>query len=287
MATASFASNRHAAPRAAAAAAPAGTAAPAGSLAAGPGVVEGEIAHARRRPVANAFTYKAFCLRLPLSQLAALPAAGIAYNRRGPLAFFDRDHGARDGTPLLPWIRRLLAAENVVADGEIVLYAFPRMLGYVFNPVSFWVCHDADGGVRAVLCEVRNTFGESHNYLLAHPHGRALASGETLTASKVFHVSPFCPVAGRYAFRFHFGDGRWLARIDYFDDAASTEPLLETHISGRVAPLDRRRARALPWRYRLFTFGVVARIHWQAVKLWWKGTPFFRKPSPPTAATTR
>jgi uncharacterized protein len=284
MATASFARNRPAAP--ATDAAPTAARRARAGIATDIGVVHGEIGHARRRPVANAFTYPAFCLRLPLSQLAALPAAGIAYNRRGPIAFFDRDHGARDGTPLLPWIRRLLAAENVAADGEIVLYAFPRMLGYVFNPVSFWVCHDRDGGVRAVLCEVRNTFGECHNYLLAHPLGRALASGETLTATKVFHVSPFCPVAGRYAFRFHFGDGRWLARIDYFDDASGTDPLLETHISGRVVPLDRRRARALLWRYRLFTVGVVARIHWQALKLWVKGAPFFRKPTPPSVATT-
>lgn len=285
MATASFARNRPATP--AADAAPAAPVATFAGAASGIGVVQGEIAHARRRPVANAFTYPAFCLRLPLSQLAALPAAGVAHNRRGLLAFFDRDHGPRDGTPLLPWIRRLLVAENIAADGEIVLYAFPRMLGYVFNPVSFWVCHDANGGVRAVLCEVSNTFGESHNYLLADPHGHALASGETLTAAKVFHVSPFCAVAGRYSFRFQFGDGRWLARIDHFDAAGAAEPLLETHISGRVGPLDRRRARALLWEYQLFTVGVVARIHWQALKLWWKGAPFFRKPPPPSAATTR
>ena len=99
---------------------------------------------------------------------------------------------------------RLLASESVDADGEVVLHAFPRMLGYVFNPVSFWVCHDREGRVRAVLCEVCNTFGEQHNYLLAHPDGRPLVSGETLRARKVLHVSPFCEVKGGYRFRFHF-----------------------------------------------------------------------------------
>jgi DUF1365 family protein len=251
-------------------------------------VVHGEVAHTRHRPTVNAFAYPAFCLRLPLSQLPALPAAGVAWNRRGALSFHDRDHGPRDGSALLPWIRGLLAAEGVAADGEIVLHAFPRMLGYVFNPVSFWVCHDRDGGVRAVLCEVCNTFGERHNYLLAHPDGRALASGETLTARKAFHVSPFCAVAGRYAFRFHFGAERWLARIDYHEnDAGDAQPLLETRISGRCVALDRRGARALLWRYRLYTLGVVARIHWQALKLWRRGAPFHRKPPPPTVATTR
>ena len=260
---------------------------PAAASPAGIAVVHGEVSHTRRRPAVNAFTYPAFCLRLPLSQLPALASRGIAWNRRGALSFHDRDHGARDGSPLLPWIRGLLAAEGVAADGEIVLYAFPRMLGYVFNPVSFWLCHDVDGRVRAVLCEVCNTFGERHNYLLAHPDGRPLASGETLRARKAFHVSPFCAVAGHYAFRFHFGARRWLARIDYYDDAGDAQPLLETHISGRFAPLDRAGARALLWRYRLFTFGVVARIHWQALKLWLKGARFHRKPQPPDHATTR
>jgi uncharacterized protein len=250
-------------------------------------IVHGEVAHARRRPAVNVFRYPAFCLRLPLSQLPSLDAGGIHWNRRGALSFHDRDHGARDGTPLLPWIRGLLARHRIAADGEIVLYAFPRMLGYVFNPVSFWVCHDAAGRVRAVLCEVRNTFGERHNYLLAHADGRPLVSGETLEARKAFHVSPFCPVAGRYAFRFHFGTRRWLARIDYHDGTGDPRPLLETRISGTPVPLDRAGARALLWRYRLFTLGVVARIHWQALRLAWQRVPFHRKPSPPTAATTR
>ena len=250
-------------------------------------LIHGEITHRRRRPAANAFTYPAFCLRLPLSQLASLPALGIARNARGLVSFHDCDHGAGDGSPLDAWIRSLLAAEGIAAGGEVVLYAFPRMLGYVFNPVSFWVCHDAAGAVRAVLCAVRNTFGERHNYLIAAPDGRALASGETCTARKVFHVSPFCKVKGDYRFRFRFGDDRWLARVDYYDDEAATEPLLETWISGEAAAIEPRAVRGLWWRYRFFTAGVIARIHWQALKLALKRVPSFPKPAPPTEATTR
>ncbi|NDP41748.1 MAG: DUF1365 domain-containing protein [Aromatoleum sp.] len=249
-------------------------------------LLHGDVMHRRRRPAANAFNYPAFSLRLPLSRLAELPTRGIAHNARGAVSFHDRDHGARDGSPLEAWIRALLAAEGIEADGEIVLHAFPRMLGYVFNPVSFWVCHDVNGAVRAVLCEVCNTFGECHNYLLAHPDGRALTSGETLPACKVFHVSPFCDVKGRYAFRFHFGADRWLARIDYFDDDGPL-PLLETSVSGRAAPVEPAAVRSLVWRYRLFTFGVVARIHWQALRLFVKRVPFFAKPAPPPQRTTR
>ncbi len=249
-------------------------------------LVHGEVTHRRTRPAPHAFTYPAFCLRLALSELHALEARGIARNRRGVVSFHDRDYGPRDGTPLEPWVRSLLAAERVEADGEIVLHAFPRMLGYVFNPVSFWVCHDRAGAVRAVLCEVCNTFGERHLYLLADADGAALSSGQTLTARKVFHVSPFCDVKGRYAFRFHFGAERWLARIDYFDDD-SDEPLLETWISGHAEPITPATTRSLVWRYRLFTLGVVARIHWQALKLWAKRVPYFSKPSPPRAPLSR
>ncbi|MEO8303001.1 MAG: DUF1365 domain-containing protein [Betaproteobacteria bacterium] len=249
-------------------------------------VIHGQVTHRRTRPVRHEFTYPAFCLRVPLSRLDTLERNGIARNRRGIVSFHDRDHGPCDGTPLLPWIRGLLAGEGVDADGEIVLHAFPRMLGYVFNPISFWVCFDRAGAVRAVLCEVRNTFGERHLYLLARDDGAPLASGQTLTARKVFHVSPFCAVTGRYAFRFHFSDGRWLARVDYFD-GDHAEPLLETWISGDAVPVTSGAARGLPWRYPLFTLAVIARIHWQALKLWTKRVPFFTKPSPPDSPLSR
>ncbi len=251
-----------------------------------PALVAGEVMHRRTRPAVHEFSYPAFCLRLPLSRLPLLLASGVAWNKRGIVSFHDRDHGPRDGTSLESWMRNLLARESIVADGEIVLHAFPRMLGYVFNPVSFWVCHRADGGVAAVLAEVNNTFGETHHYLLAHPDGKPLKSGETLTARKVFHVSPFCDVKGHYAFRFHFGVERWLARIDY-NDGEGNSALLETHVSGRVQALTPEATRNLLWRYPWFTLAVVARIHWHALRLWFKRVPFFSKPAAPPNLLTR
>jgi DUF1365 family protein len=251
-----------------------------------PAIVHGEVAHRRTRPAVHAFAYPAFCLRIPLSNVAALSAFGIAWNRRALVSFHDRDHGPRDGSPLDAWLRSLLAREGLPAPDEIVLHALPRMLGYVFNPVSFWVCHAASGAVIAVLVEVNNTFGETHHYLLAHPHGEPLSSGETLTARKVFHVSPFCDVDGHYTFRFHFGADRWLARIDHFN-GESPAALLETHISGRAQPLAPGESRALLWRYRWFTLAVAARIHWQALRLWLRRVPVFTKPAPPASTLTR
>lgn len=249
-------------------------------------ILAGEIAHRRTRPAVNAFRYPGFCLRLPLSRLAELPSCGVAWNDAGLVSFHDRDHGPCDGSPLLPWIRGVLEREGIEADGEVVLHAFPRMLGYAFKPVSFWHAYDRDGALRAVLAEVRNTFGERHDYLVAHADGRPIAAGETIEARKVFHVSPFCEVKGRYAFRFRAAPSRWLARVDLHDDASGT-PLIETWISGRAEPLDPARVRSLLWRYRWFTLGVVARIHWQAAKLWAKRIPFFTKPAPPPSALSR
>lgn len=259
---------------------------------AAPALIHGQVRHRRARPVQHGFAYRSFCLALPLAQLDRLSQLGLAHNRPALISFFDRDHGERDGTALEPWLRRLLAAENVTADGEIVLYAFPRMLGYVFNPVSFWVCHARDGSVRAVLCEVCNTFGECHNYLLAHDDNRPLVSGETVACRKAFHVSPFCETRGGYRFRFAFAPDRWLARIDYYDAFGGSagdelQPLLETSVSGTAEPLSPSAVRGLLWRYRWFTLGVILRIHWQAAKLWLKGVPHVTKPDPPSRRTTR
>jgi DUF1365 family protein len=157
------------------------------------------------------------------------------------------------------------------------------MLGYAFKPVSFFACHDADGALRAIVAEVNNTFGERHHYVLHAPGGVALRDGATLVADKALHVSPFCNMRGGYRFRFRLSAGRWLARVDYHDDDGAV-PLIETWISGRSAPLDHAAVRRLVWRYGWFTVAVVARIHLQAVRLWMKRVPWFRKPPPRSRA---
>ncbi len=258
----------------------------------GPEIGFGQIRHARQRLAANRFTYAAWFLRLPLRAIAREPARffWLKFNRRGILSGNDADHG--DGQPLLRWFETLLRNEVISdADGEVWLHTFPRLFGFVFNPVSFWFAHRADGSLRAAVCEVNNTFGERHFYLLAHDDGRPLRWGEELAARKVFHVSPFYAVDGRYRFRFMLSDAappeharRFVGRIDYDDE---TGPLLQTSISGALVPLtDRTLVRALV-RYPLFAFGVIARIHWQAVRLWLKRVPLFSKPAPPAINVTR
>ncbi len=249
----------------------------------------GHVRHTRLRPTRHAFAYRSFFLRLPLRTLATQrwPFRRLPRNRFGWLSFHDADHG--DGRDPVVWIDALLKREGISdAAGEVWLHTLPRVFGYVFNPVSFWFCHRADGALRAVLCEVKNTFGERHCYLLAHDDGRPLAWGEELTARKVFHVSPFCRVEGRYRFRFMLarrpeGD-RFIGCIDY--DGADG-PLLQTSIEGRLAQLDDAELLRTRLAYPAFTLGVIFRIHWQALKLWRKRVPFFSKPEPPALDVTR
>jgi DUF1365 family protein len=244
----------------------------------------GEVRHTRLRPVGNAFAYGNYYLRLPLRALgsADFGCALFSRNRWNLLSFVDRDHG--DGKqPLLGWIDALLAREGVTdADGEVWLQAMPRVLGFVFNPVSFYFCHRRDGALRAVLCDVRNTFGERHFYLL--DTGGAIGSGRELTARKVFHVSPFCKVEGAYRFRFARRGEQTLARIDY-DDADGA--LLKTSVSGRAAALTNASVARAFFCFPLMTFGVVVRIHVQALRLWLKRVPFISKPVAPTQKVSR
>lgn len=241
----------------------------------------GEVRHTRLRPVRNDFAYPTFFLLLPMRHLRDRPEPALRRNQFAWVGFHDRDHG--DGrADSLAWLDELLQREGIAdATGEVWLHCLPRMLGHAFKPVSFWYAHRTDKSLAAVLVEVNNTFGERHCYLLAGPE---LAWGRELQARKVFHVSPFCRATGRYRFRFMRTEGddghplRTVARIEHDDEAG---PLLLTSVSGRLQPLDSAALRGAVLRMPLMSLGVVARIHWQALRLWWRGVPFFRKPEPP------
>jgi DUF1365 family protein len=242
-----------------------------------PKLLIGQVMHRRLRPAKNAFVYPVFYVQMPLADLSAGKSPIFSVDRNNLLSFHQKDHGPRDGSPLLPWIQSLLRGRGLPDDGEIMLQCFPRVLGYVFNPVSFWFCRNHAGALIAVLAEVSNTFGGRHNYLLHNPDGTALRDGQVLTTSKQFHVSPFCEVEGGYRFRFYFDKPVLLARIDY-DDAEGE--LLLTAISGKARAWCTKTLLGAFLRMPFLTAGVMLRIHWQALKLWLKGVPFFGKTVP-------
>ena len=247
----------------------------------------GVVRHRRARPIEHAFEYRTYFLMLPMRSLRKQACRALNRNRFGWLSFHDRDHG--DGrADALAWIDDLLLGEGIRdAHGDVWLHCYPRVLGYAFKPVSFWHCERADGTLAAIVVEVNNTFGERHCYLLA---GDELAYGHDLSARKVFHVSPFCTVNGQYRFRFmrtaagSQGGGRCVARIDHEDSQGS---LLLTSVSGQLAPLNAASARRAFFGVPLMSFGVIARIHWQALRVWLKRVPYVAKPKPPGAFVSR
>ena len=247
----------------------------------------GQVMHKRLRPTANAFNYPTYFLMLPMRSLHRNGSGALAHNRRSALSFFDRDHGD-GGDNAVTWLDALLWREGVEdADGELWLHTYPRVLGYTFKPVSFWYCHRQDGSLRAIVVEVNNTFGERHCYLLDEPQ-----YGKELRADKVFHVSPFCTLAGGYRFRFLRSDQggvqKTVARIDDHDSPdEQAGALLQTSVSGTLEPVTAASLRRALWRYPAMTLGVMARIHWQAFKIWRKHVPFIRKPELPKNTVTR
>ena len=181
-------------------------------------------------------------------------------------------------------VREVLAAHGLDrADGRTLLLAQPRMLGHVFNPVSFWLCHGRDGTLRAVIAEVSNTFGDRHSYLVHRADMAPIGPRDRLQARKIFHVSPFLPIAGGYSFRFDIRADR----IGVWIDWRGAEERLYATLTGRRRPLTNRAILRSALRRPLGPRRVLGLIHWQALKLWWKGGRWHGRPAPPAKEVSR
>jgi len=248
--------------------------------------IRGETYHGRRGAVENAFRYRVDYLLLDPEAAAGRGPALFSRNRGNLMALHDIDHGGERGAGRgAVWVREVLARQGLdsVTWGQVLLMAQPRVLGHVFNPVAFWLCHDAAGALRVVVAEVNNTFGQRHSYLCHHDDLSAIAATDRLSARKVFHVSPFQPVAGEYTFRFDIRPDRVGVWIDY---DAPDGGLLAT-LTGHRAPLNSRAILGMALRRPFGSRRVLALIHWQALKLWWKRAPFRPVPATPADEISR
>ncbi|MDW4500105.1 DUF1365 domain-containing protein [Sulfitobacter sp. D35] len=245
--------------------------------------IAGQTFHGRRGAVRNAFRYGVDYVLLDAEAEASGPAL-FGRNRRALAALWDSDHGGAPGAGRgAAWVREVLKRYQIAGIAKIELLAQPRVLGHVFNPVSFWFCRRADGALIASIAEVTNTYGDRHCYLCTHPDLSPIASEHTLRARKILHVSPFQPVAGEYAFRFNLAPDRIGIWIGY--DRA--EGGLVATLTGQRSPLSNAGLLRAMLRRPFGSRRVLALIHWQALKLWWKGARFRAQPTPPAEEVSR
>lgn len=237
------------------------------------------VMHRRPGPPRYRFDYRAFYLLLDIDRIDPVFSnlRFMSRNRFNLMSFYDRDHGPHDGSDLRIWVEGLLAERGVRLDGGCIrLLCMPRVLGYVFNPVGFYYCEHADGGLRAIVAEVRNTFGERHCYVL-DAGGAPMEYGTAHAKEKLFHVSPLLERAGRYRFRFTPPGARFGVGIRLYADGAA-EPRVAAALTGTRRALTDRNLLRLFLRIPLQTVKVALAIHWQALKIWLRGAVFHRKP---------
>jgi len=172
-------------------------------------------------------------------------------------------------------------AGYALPGGAVRMLCYPRMFGYVFNPLSVYYCYDADGVLRVLLYEVSNTFGQRHSYLIPVSEDQTQIIRQS--CRKDFYVSPFIDTAGAYEFRLSLPKESLTLLINHHDAEGL---LLKASFSGQAVALTDRTLIALMWKYPLMTVKVIAGIHWEALKLWKKGLHFFRRPQPPQNSLT-
>ena len=233
-----------------------------------PSLFNAKVMHKRFFPRENAFNYGVYYLGLPLP---AIKIPGLF------ASFHPKDLGYRDGSDPSTWARSILTQYGLDHNvTSIFLLAMPRVLGYVFNPVSFYLCRDNQHQLIAVICEVHNTFGEQHTYICANEDYAPISSDQWLEADKVFHVSPFLTRDGQYKFRFAVDKDKTAIWIDYFDPEGRKQ--LATSLIGDFQALTEASLQKAFWTHPLVTVKAILLIHWQALRILAKKIRYISKP---------
>ena len=244
----------------------------------------GDVMHARMKPKPHRFAYKVFCLLIDLDRLDEAAASPLfSIGRFNLLSFRESDHGSEDRSAPKGHLRRhvdaLLAPTGLdAAGGRVLLLCYPRMLGFAFNPLSVYFVYAASGEPVAMIYEVRNTFGEMHTYVCPIENGQMNEAGIRQERDKLFYVSPFMAQEMRYRFRILPPGQRVSVRI-LENDAEG--PILAATFTGTPRNLTSWEILKACFAMPLMTLKVVAGIHWEAAKLWFKGIAFYNRPARP------
>ena len=239
----------------------------------------GRVMHQRMRPRRHKFEYRGYWFVFDIDEIDTLERRLRLFsgNRFNLFSFYDRDYGDRTGAPLRERIERDLAVAGLAPDGGAIrLLTLPRICGFVFNPLSVIFVHRPDGGLRAILWEVSNTFGGRHCYLV--PVADANGSAIRQRCKKILHVSPFLDMDLTYDFRVTPPEDRTMVSI-VCADAAGT--LLVAAMHGERRELSDRALLLAFARVPFMTLKVIGAIHWEALRLWLKGVGLRSNPPSP------
>jgi uncharacterized protein len=237
------------------------------------------VMHARLKPFGHRFNYKVFNILIDIAELKAASKTSALFSVNGfnLLSFHEADH-APDGQPLKTYIDRLLAQAGLTEPASrVLLLCYPRLLGFVFNPISVYFAYDETETLIACIYEVRNTFGQRHTYVAKVEDGELSDAGLRQTRTKLFHVSPFVGMEAAYEFREK-------VRVRILETEAGT-PLLSATIIGTQKPLNATNILFECIRAPLMTLKVVLGIHYEALKLWLKGARYHTIPAAPVAVS--
>lgn len=242
-------------------------------------IYNGQVYHARHTPFHHSYKYKVFTLFVDIDDLDKLDKSlkYFSLNSWNIFSLYYKDHGLRDGSDIRKWVVDSGLQKGLdLTNSRIFLLAFPRLFGYVFNPISIFYCYDFKNNLIAILYEVKNTFGEQHGYLL--PVENAGKAKITHSAQKIFHVSPFIHMDCEYHFKLALPLENLQIGIHQFDKNGK---VLTAFWTGKRSGLDDTTIIKTALKSPFMTFKVVAAIHWQAFRLWLKGAKYIKKPPAP------
>jgi len=246
-------------------------------------IYKGHVYHKRFKPKVHELKYRVYSFLFDLDELDRLDQdlKLFSHNRFNILSFWDKDHGRGDGAPLRPYVDDILEQADIDTTGPVRLLCYPRLFGYVFNPLSVYYCYDPDEKLKAIIYEVSNTFGERHSYVIAHN-----IADETLVRQncrKEFYVSPFMEMDCDYSFVMSLPDDTISVMIDQSDVEGL---LLKAYFKGEAQVISDRSLFDMLLRHPLMTVKVIAGIHWEALKLWRKGLKLVARPEAPDHPVT-
>ena len=236
-------------------------------------IYNGTVIHKRFKPKLHFFKYKVFSLLIDLSELNILDknVSFFSYNKFNLISFFDKDHGDRDGTSLIEWVKKNLKINKIEYENiKIKLLCYPRILGYVFNPLSVFFIYNNKDELISILYEVKNTFGEQHTYIFRVENDNLLQHN----CEKKFHVSPFIEMNCNYFFRILKPAQKISVIIDQYQ---LNEKILYASQDGTRADFTSSELIKSYLKHPLMTFKIISAIHFEAFKLWTKGIKFIKK----------